>query len=606
MGLSSSQARLLTLTSRMHDIEYKAAKLEAQKLQMANESRKAYDDYLVALDATKIQMKTINTDGSLNYVDATYRLLSENGYRLSNDGLVIISKSDLDLFQNDANNNIDKFAALKSGSVQKSGNFYTLTSDPSTYCAFDEADLRAISSKSKIILMNDITFNTTSSNLGNATSMNLNGNGHTIKITGESGLFNTITSCNIENLALDYNISGDGAKGGLAATSLGNTTIKNISAKGSIHSNNDDSGGIIGVVRDGANIEISNVSVDVIMSSNKTGTDHGAVIGFANNAGVITVRNADVNGKFETNQSGAGILAHINAGATLNVENCKINVDIHNVQNDVDVSFGSGIIAYIQGDTTLNVNNCYISGTIDTACIHTGTGAAYAGGISANVLPLNFSSNINNTYVDVNINRSNGSDALYAGDLIGGTGVNINMTNIGSSHPSDNIVGIGTVTNDKTKTDNEIRASVISATLGAGANLSSKSLSASYSNALEIGQAIASGQYIIMDGNEDNPEWLTNMLNNGNCILQKQSKDGSYYDVSVAVDTGLQEVSDEKDLRKAEAKYEADMKKIDMKDRRYDTQLAALDNERNAIKSEMETLKTVAKDNVERTFKLFS
>ena len=56
MGLSSSQARLLTLTSRMHDIEYKAAKLEAQKLQMANESRKAYDDYLVALDATKIQM----------------------------------------------------------------------------------------------------------------------------------------------------------------------------------------------------------------------------------------------------------------------------------------------------------------------------------------------------------------------------------------------------------------------------------------------------------------------------------------------------------------------------------------------------------------------
>ena len=54
MGLSSSQARLLTLTSRMHDIEYKAAKLEAQKLQMANESRKAYDDYLVALDATKI------------------------------------------------------------------------------------------------------------------------------------------------------------------------------------------------------------------------------------------------------------------------------------------------------------------------------------------------------------------------------------------------------------------------------------------------------------------------------------------------------------------------------------------------------------------------
>ena len=59
-------------------------------------------------------------------------------------------------------------------------------------------------------------------------------------------------------------------------------------------------------------------------------------------------------------------------------------------------------------------------------------------------------------------------------------------------------------------------------------------------------------------------------------------------------------------IKKAEAKYEADMKRIDLKDSRYDTDLAAIENERNAIKQEMETLKTVAKDNVERTFKLFS
>ena len=55
-----------------------------------------------------------------------------------------------------------------------------------------------------------------------------------------------------------------------------------------------------------------------------------------------------------------------------------------------------------------------------------------------------------------------------------------------------------------------------------------------------------------------------------------------------------------------EAKYEADMLKIDRKDRRYDQELAALDAERNAVKSEMDTLKKVAKENVDRTFKLFS
>ena len=48
------------------------------------------------------------------------------------------------------------------------------------------------------------------------------------------------------------------------------------------------------------------------------------------------------------------------------------------------------------------------------------------------------------------------------------------------------------------------------------------------------------------------------------------------------------------------------MKKIDNKDKKYDTDLAALETERNAVKEEMETLKTVAKENVERTFKLFS
>ena len=122
-------------------------------------------------------------------------------------------------------------------------------------------------------------------------------------------------------------------------------------------------------------------------------------------------------------------------------------------------------------------------------------------------------------------------------------------------------------------------------------------------------------------------ETLTNLINSGHVTIIQKPADPSKYDASeidengfpvpgshafadletsVAINTSLQEVTDEVKLRKAEAKYEADMKRIDMKDRRYDTELAALDNERNAIKQEMETLKTVAKDNVERTFKIFS
>ena len=109
---------------------------------------------------------------------------------------------------------------------------------------------------------------------------------------------------------------------------------------------------------------------------------------------------------------------------------------------------------------------------------------------------------------------------------------------------------------------------------------------------------------------------ITNLINSGDVTIVTKRKDEDRfanqtefdfadYETSVATNTGLQEVTDEVNLRKAEAKYEADMKKIDMKDRKYDTDLAALDTERNAVKQEMDTLKTVAKENVERTFKLF-
>ena len=78
MGMSSSQARLLTLTARQHSIEYKAQRIQAEKLRLANDSDRIYNEYLDALDATKIQFKSINNDGSTTYIDATLNAL-ENG-----------------------------------------------------------------------------------------------------------------------------------------------------------------------------------------------------------------------------------------------------------------------------------------------------------------------------------------------------------------------------------------------------------------------------------------------------------------------------------------------------------------------------------------------
>jgi len=103
----------------------------------------------------------------------------------------------------------------------------------------------------------------------------------------------------------------------------------------------------------------------------------------------------------------------------------------------------------------------------------------------------------------------------------------------------------------------------------------------------------------------NNIEVLRNLFEAGMIVLKKPMSDGTYEEVNIATDTSLQEVSDETLLKKAEAKYEADMRKINQKDKKFDTDLAAMDAERNAIKTEMDTLKSVAKENVDRTFKLF-
>ena len=110
----------------------------------------------------------------------------------------------------------------------------------------------------------------------------------------------------------------------------------------------------------------------------------------------------------------------------------------------------------------------------------------------------------------------------------------------------------------------------------------------------------------------DSSEWLTNMLANGEVLLHKwdtsagDDGEGDWTQVTVSNDTMLQEISDDKELKKAEATYEAETTRINRKDAQYDTLLSQTETERNAIKTEMDSLKQVRNDNIEKAFKCFS
>ena len=60
MGLAASQARLLSLTARIHDVEYEAQQIQNAKLQLALQEDAVYQKYMDALDKQTLTFKNAN------------------------------------------------------------------------------------------------------------------------------------------------------------------------------------------------------------------------------------------------------------------------------------------------------------------------------------------------------------------------------------------------------------------------------------------------------------------------------------------------------------------------------------------------------------------
>lgn len=71
MGMAASQARLLTITARLHDVEYQAQSIQNAKTQLATQSDAVYQEYLEALDATTLTIK----DYDNNIITANFKNL---------------------------------------------------------------------------------------------------------------------------------------------------------------------------------------------------------------------------------------------------------------------------------------------------------------------------------------------------------------------------------------------------------------------------------------------------------------------------------------------------------------------------------------------------
>ena len=75
MGMAASQARLLALTARIHDVEAQAQSIQNAKIQLSTQSDQVYNEYLEAMDASVLTVNVWNA-GSNSYNPITANFMN--------------------------------------------------------------------------------------------------------------------------------------------------------------------------------------------------------------------------------------------------------------------------------------------------------------------------------------------------------------------------------------------------------------------------------------------------------------------------------------------------------------------------------------------------
>lgn len=101
MGMAASQARLLAITARMHDLECQAQSIQNAKVQLATQSDQVYEEYLEALDATTLTVKTLTGTGTETITATFSNLCGKNKVDMAVDSRIGFVTKDGDLVVED-------------------------------------------------------------------------------------------------------------------------------------------------------------------------------------------------------------------------------------------------------------------------------------------------------------------------------------------------------------------------------------------------------------------------------------------------------------------------------------------------------------------------
>lgn len=113
------------------------------------------------------------------------------------------------------------------------------------------------------------------------------------------------------------------------------------------------------------------------------------------------------------------------------------------------------------------------------------------------------------------------------------------------------------------------------------------------------------GVVYIEDQYLSDPNWLYEAVSSGQFKIEQQSTEG-WKEISTASDTQIAIASDNSKFALAEAEYNAATQKINNKEKKLDQQLKTMDTEHSALQTEQDSVKSLIKDNVDKSFNIFS
>ena len=100
-------------------------------------------------------------------------------------------------------------------------------------------------------------------------------------------------------------------------------------------------------------------------------------------------------------------------------------------------------------------------------------------------------------------------------------------------------------------------------------------------------------------------EYVQQMIKDGAMYLSSIADDGFYYQDNYSTNTYIKEVTDESKIAQAEAKYNREKEKINYKENILDMKMKNLDTEISALTTEYDTVKSVITKNIEKSFKRY-